>query len=252
MLILSEEALQVVLYGSDEPLRFQYINRYGRTRILDTVYEGVIPNLERRYRESRSEGARKGIERYMSTYPCHHCRGTRLRPEALAVLVGGLNIAAVSAMSIRDAYEFFKGLKLAEREALIARQILREIRERLGFLVNVGLDYLSLDRAAGTLAGGEAQRIRLATQIGSGLVGVLCAGRAQHRAAPADNQRLLDTLARLRDLGNTLIVVEHDSETIESADYIIDVGPGPGRGGMVAAGTKEDIMACPESLTGIT
>lgn len=250
---LSEEALQVVLYGSDEPLRFQYINRYGRTRILDTVYEGVIPNLERRYRESRSEGARKGIERYMSTYPCHHCRGTRLRPEALAVLVGGLNIAAVSAMSIRDAYEFFKGLKLAEREALIARQILREIRERLGFLVNVGLDYLSLDRAAGTLAGGEAQRIRLATQIGSGLVGVLYVlDEPSIGLHQRDNQRLLDTLARLRDLGNTLIVVEHDRETIESADYIIDVGPGAGEEGgyLVAAGTKEDIMACPESLTG--
>lgn len=250
---LSDEALNIILYGRDEPLRFQYVNRYGRTRILETAYEGVIPNLERRYRESRSEGARRGIERYMSTRPCEYCWGTRLRPEALTVLVNGLNIAEVSALSIGDAFNFFNDLKLGKREVLIAQQILREIRERLGFLVNVGLDYLTLDRSAGTLAGGEAQRIRLATQIGSGLVGVLYVlDEPSIGLHQRDNQRLLQTLARLRDLGNTLIVVEHDLETIESADYIIDIGPGAGEQGgyLVAAGTRKDIVACTASLTG--
>jgi excinuclease ABC subunit A len=250
---LSEEALRIVLYGSKEPVRVNYVNMYGQTRIFDTVYEGVIPNLERRLQESQSEGAQRENEGYMSARPCPYCRGARLRPEALAVLVGGLNVAAVTALSVRDAYQFFIDLDLGEREHTIARQILKEIKERLRFLLNVGLEYLTLDRAAGTLSGGEAQRIRLATQIGSGLVGVLYVlDEPSIGLHQRDNRRLIETLKQLRDLGNTLIVVEHDRETIEEADYIIDIGPRAGEEGgyLVVAGTLEEIKACPDSLTG--
>ncbi|MGI6575931.1 MAG: excinuclease ABC subunit UvrA [bacterium] len=250
---LKDEHRRIILYGSKEPLRVQYVNRYGQVRIFDTVYEGVIPILERRYQESQSEGARSEIESYMSTKTCSHCHGARLRPEALAVLVGGVNIATLTAMSVREAYNFVQKLELNEREAYIARQVLKEIKERLGFLIDVGLDYLTLDRAAGTLSGGEAQRIRLATQIGSGLVGVLYVlDEPSIGLHQRDNQRLIKTLLKLRDLGNTLIVVEHDRETIEAADYIVDIGPGAGEQGghVVAAGTLEEIMRAPNSLTG--
>ncbi|HHW55184.1 MAG: excinuclease ABC subunit UvrA [bacterium] len=250
---LSDEALQIVLYGSKEPVRVHYVNMHGQKRIFDTVYEGVIPNLERRLQETQSEGARRELEAYMSSRPCPHCRGARLRPEALAVLVGGLNIAEVTALSVGEAYQFFTDLKLGERDRAIARQVLKEIKERLRFLLNVGLEYLTLDRAAGTLSGGEAQRIRLATQIGSGLVGVLYVlDEPSIGLHQRDNQRLIETLKQLRDLGNTLIVVEHDRETIEAADYIIDIGPRAGEEGgyLVAAGTLEEIKACPASITG--
>ncbi|MGB4030420.1 MAG: excinuclease ABC subunit UvrA, partial [bacterium] len=203
--------------------------------------------------ETHSEGARSELEEYMSSRPCPHCRGARLRPEALAVLVGGLNIAEVTALSVGEAYQFFTDLKLGERDRAIARQVLKEIKERLRFLLNVGLEYLTLDRAAGTLSGGEAQRIRLATQIGSGLVGVLYVlDEPSIGLHQRDNQRLIETLKQLRDLGNTLIVVEHDRETIEAADYIIDIGPRAGEEGgyLVAAGTLEEIKACPASITG--
>lgn len=250
---LSDEALQIVLYGSKEPVRVHYVNMHGQKRIFDTVYEGVIPNLERRLQETQSEGTRRELEAYMSSRPCPHCRGARLRPEALAVLVGGLNIAEVTALSVGEAYQFFTDLKLGERDRAIARQVLKEIKERLRFLLNVGLEYLTLDRAAGTLSGGEAQRIRLATQIGSGLVGVLYVlDEPSIGLHQRDNQRLIETLKQLRDLGNTLIVVEHDRETIEAADYIIDIGPRAGEEGgyLVAAGTLEEIKACPASITG--
>jgi len=250
---LSDKDLRIILYGSREPIRVPYVNMYGEKRIFDTVYEGVIPYLERRLQETQSEGARSELEEYMSTRPCPHCRGARLRPEALAVRVGGLNIAEVTSLSVREAYRFFTDLNLGEREQAIAHQILKEIKARLQFLLNVGLGYLTLDRAAGTLSGGEAQRIRLATQIGSGLVGVLYVlDEPSIGLHQRDNQRLIETLKQLRDLGNTLIVVEHDRETIEAADYIIDIGPRAGEEGgyLVAAGTLEEIKACPASITG--
>jgi excinuclease ABC subunit A len=219
----------------------------------DGGFEGVIKTLERRYRESTSEDARAEIQQFMAERPCPACRGSRLRPESLGVKIAGRSIADVVRQTIKDAGRFFDDLTLTEREAVIARRVLKEIRERLGFLMNVGLDYLTLDRAAGTLSGGEGQRIRLATQIGSSLVGVLyILDEPSIGLHQRDNRRLLETLKRLRDLGNTVLVVEHDEETIRSADYVIDLGPGAGElgGHVVAVGTPDEIMANPASLTG--
>jgi len=219
----------------------------------DGGFEGVIKTLERRYRETSSEEARAEVATFMTERPCPACGGSRLRPESLGVTMAGRSIAEVVRQTIKEAGAFFDGLTLTEREAAIARRVLKEIRERLGFLMNVGLDYLTLDRPAGTLSGGEGQRIRLATQIGSSLVGVLyILDEPSIGLHQRDNRRLLDTLKRLRDIGNTVLVVEHDEETIRSADYVVDLGPGAGElgGHVVALGTPDEIMANPDSLTG--
>ncbi len=216
-------------------------------------FEGIVKLLERRYRETESEEARREIEHFMAERPCPACGGSRLRRESLGLRIAGKSIADVVRFTIKDASGFFNGLALAEREAAIARRVLKEIRERLGFLINVGLDYLTLDRPAGTLSGGEGQRIRLATQIGSSLVGVLyILDEPSIGLHQRDNRRLLDTLKRLRDLGNTVLVVEHDEETIRAADYVLDLGPGAGElgGHVVAMGTPDEIVANPRSLTG--
>lgn len=250
---LPPEVQDVLLYGSEEHFRFRYDDCFGQRRVWYGRFEGVIPYLERRYREADSEEARMEIEEFMTSRPCPECKGARLRPEALAVTVGGKNIAEVCSLTVLEAREFFRGLVLTPREEKIAQQILKEIDNRLGFLIDVGLDYLTLDRQAGTLAGGEAQRIRLATQIGSGLVGVLyILDEPSIGLHPRDNTRLINTLKALRDLGNTLIVVEHDEEMMLSADQIIDIGPGAGvhGGEVVAQGTPEEIMRVPESITG--
>jgi excinuclease ABC subunit A len=219
----------------------------------DGGFEGVVKVLERRYRETQSEEARAEVEAFMAERPCPACGGARLRPESLGLKIGGRSIAEVVQLTIKDAGTFFTTLALGEREATIARRVLKEIRERLGFLMNVGLDYLTLDRPAGTLSGGEGQRIRLATQIGSSLVGVLyILDEPSIGLHQRDNRRLLDTLKRLRDLGNTVLVVEHDEETIRAADYVLDLGPGAGElgGHLVAVGTPDEIIANPQSLTG--
>jgi excinuclease ABC subunit A len=219
----------------------------------DGGFEGVIKTLERRYRETSSEEARAEVAQFMTERPCPACGGSRLRPESLGIKIAGRSIAEVVRQTIKDAAAFFDGLSLTEREAAIARRVLKEIRERLGFLMNVGLDYLTLDRPAGTLSGGEGQRIRLATQIGSSLVGVLyILDEPSIGLHQRDNRRLLDTLKRLRDIGNTVLVVEHDEETIRSADYVVDLGPGAGElgGHIVGVGTPDEIMANPDSLTG--
>jgi excinuclease ABC subunit A len=253
---LTQEQIDLLLYGSgDQEITVRYKNHQGRIRNWATTYEGVIPNLERRYKETSSEYMRGEIERYMTTHPCPACGGRRLKPESLAVTVADKPIDQVTAMSVSQALRFFEDApsKLTERELAIGERILKEIKERLGFMVNVGLDYLTLDRSATTLAGGEAQRLRLATQIGSQLMGVLyILDEPSIGLHQRDNRRLIDTLMRMRDLGNTLLVVEHDEETMRSADYIIDLGPGAGeRGGhVVAAGTIEDILAAPDSITG--
>jgi len=219
----------------------------------DGGFEGVVKVLERRYRETQSEEARAEIETFMAERPCPACGGSRLRPESLGLRIAGRSIADIVRFTIKEAESFFASLTLAEREAAIARRVLKEIRERLGFLMNVGLDYLTLDRPAGTLSGGEGQRIRLATQIGSSLVGVLyILDEPSIGLHQRDNRRLLDTLKRLRDLGNTVLVVEHDEETIRAADYVLDLGPGAGElgGHLVAVGTPDEIVANPASLTG--
>ncbi|SEH14036.1 excinuclease ABC subunit UvrA [Thermoleophilum album] len=244
---------RAILYGSDERVEFTYRSRRGRWRRRSTWFEGVIPNLERRYRETDSEVVRERIESYMTLRPCPQCGGARLRPEALAVKVGGLGIHELSARSARDALEWLRRLQLSETEQRIAARVLREIEERLGFLDAVGIGYLSLDRPASTLSGGEAQRIRLATQIGSSLVGVLyILDEPSIGLHQRDNARLVATLERLRDLGNTVIVVEHDEGTMRAADHIVDLGPGAGEHGgrVVAQGPPEAIMANEESLTG--
>jgi len=251
---LQQRYIDIILFGSGrERITFRRFDSAGRLRVRSVQFSGVIPTMNRWYREARSERARREVEQYMTTRPCPACQGARLRPEALAVLVGGRNIAAVTALSVKEAVAFFRDLELTERERFIARQVLKEITERLNFLVNVGLDYLTLDRQTGTLSGGEAQRIRLATQIGSGLVGVLyILDEPSIGLHQRDNHRLLETLLHLRDLGNTLIVVEHDEETIRTADYIIDIGPGAGEHGgqVVASGTLPDILRCRQSVTG--
>lgn len=251
---LPPEHLDILLYGvGNERFKFGYHNFAGDWVLREAGYDGLIPYLERKYNEIRTQGVRDEIEDFITTRTCPSCKGARLRPESLAVTVGGKSIMEITALSCKDARDFFDNLQLTERERAIAAQILKEIRERLGFLVNVGLDYLTLDRSAGTLAGGEAQRIRLATQIGSSLVGVLyILDEPSIGLHQRDNNRLISTLKSLRDLGNTVIVVEHDEETIRSADHIIDVGPGAGAEGgyVVASGTVEEIMSCKDSVTG--
>jgi excinuclease ABC subunit A len=248
-------AKDVILYGSDEQIYVRYRNRYGRQRSYYTTYEGVLPNIERRHAETDSDYARSRYEQYMREVPCRACKGRRLKPESLAVTVGDLNIAELTELSVLGTLRFLEDLpsRLTDREAMIAERLLKEIRARLGFLVDVGLDYLTLSRTAATLAGGEAQRIRLATQIGSGLVGVLyILDEPSIGLHQRDNRRLIDTLLRLRDLGNTLIVVEHDETTIRTADWIVDIGPGAGeRGGeVVYEGPVEGILDHRASITG--
>jgi len=250
---LPARAQKAILYGHDSQVHVRYKNRYGRERAYYASYEGVVPFLERRHAETDSDFSREKYEGYMREVPCPACGGARLKPEVLAVTLGGKSIAEVSSYSIGDASVFLRSLELTERERMIAERVLKEVYSRLGFLVDVGLDYLSLDRPAGTLAGGEAQRIRLATQIGSGLVGVLYVlDEPSIGLHQRDNHRLIDTLIRLRELGNTLIVVEHDEDTIRTADWIVDIGPGAGEHGgeIVVAGTVEDLMAAERSVTG--
>ncbi len=249
---LPEEIRNLILYGSKEKVRFIFDREDSRFE-FSSRYEGIINNLYRRYRQTNSQHIREWIEGFMNQIPCPTCGGARLRKEALSVRVGGKNIAEVTAMNIKQAIRFFRELRLTEKEQLIARQILKEIQSRLQFLQDVGLEYLTLDRAAGTLSGGEAQRIRLATQIGSRLVGVLyILDEPSIGLHQRDNTRLIHTLLRLRDLGNTVLVVEHDRETIEHADYVVDLGPGAGKHGgyVVATGTPQEIEQNPRSLTG--
>ncbi|MBQ3356932.1 MAG: excinuclease ABC subunit UvrA [Oscillospiraceae bacterium] len=250
---LPEEAMQVILYGTKgEKLQLHYERGNGRGT-LEQPFEGIINNIERRVRETQSDAMRKELEEYMATSPCPTCGGERLSEIARAVTVGGLSITKFCDLSVKQELEFLDNLQLDGANAVIADQILREIRSRLGFLRSVGLQYLTLSRAAGTLSGGEAQRIRLATQIGSSLMGVLyILDEPSIGLHQRDNDKLLDTLRRLRDLGNTLIVVEHDEDTMRAADFIVDVGPGAGihGGEIVAAGTLEDVIRTPESLTG--
>ncbi len=251
---LRQSDRDVVLYGSRDEIQFKSSMKQGKGYWeYSSRWEGIIPNLERRYRQTQSTGVREWIERYMSSRACPACSGKRLKPESLAVTVGDASIMDCTALSTKDALAFFSGLKLKGSQKKIAEPILKEVCERLGFLVNVGLDYLSLDRAAGTLSGGEAQRIRLATQIGSQLMGVLyILDEPSIGLHQRDNERLIETLHRLRDLGNTVIVVEHDRDTILAADEVLDLGPGAGvHGGLVVSqGTPKKIMACKESVTG--
>lgn len=251
---MSPQDLDKILNGTGrDPIKVTYIGYQGLTHNYNAPYEGVVNNLARRYRETSSQFMRQEIEKYMSSGTCPKCKGERLRPEALAVKVGELSIVEVTAKSVSDSLKFFQQLGLTEREKTIARQILKEINDRLQFLINVGLDYLTLSRAAGTLSGGEAQRIRLATQIGSGLMGVLyILDEPSIGLHQRDNRRLLETLIKLRDLGNTLIVVEHDEDTMRTADYIIDMGPGAGENGglVVAEGSYQEILENQNSITG--
>ncbi len=246
--------LDELLYGTgNRKVSFEYESKFGGTRTYESVFEGIIPNLERRYKETNSDYMRNKIETYMSVIPCPKCNGSRLKPESLAVTVGNLNIYEVTELSIEKGLNFFKSIELSEKHAFIGHQILKEIKERLSFLVNVGLNYLSLSRMAGTLSGGESQRIRLATQIGSSLVGVLYVlDEPSIGLHQRDNERLLKTLRNLTDLGNTLVVVEHDEDTMAEADYIVDIGPGAGLHGgeVIAQGTLEDIKKCKKSITG--
>ncbi|TDD05454.1 excinuclease ABC subunit UvrA [Saccharopolyspora terrae] len=254
---LPTKVKKAVLHGTDDQVHVRYRNRYGRTRSYYASYEGVIPFLERRLEQTESDYAREKYEGYMRDVPCPACEGTRLKPEILAVTMENendeLSIADVSALSVADCAEFLNALVLGPREQMIAGAVLKEIQARLGFLLDVGLDYLSLDRAAGTLSGGEAQRIRLATQIGSGLVGVLYVlDEPSIGLHQRDNHRLLETLSRLRDLGNTLIVVEHDEDTVRTADWVVDIGPGAGEHGgkVVHSGPYKELLKNKESLTG--
>ncbi|MBI2954849.1 MAG: excinuclease ABC subunit UvrA [Chloroflexi bacterium] len=253
---LKPEHLNIVLYGSKgELLTMRHQDKFGKIREHRNRFEGVIPNLEQRYKETQSDHVRADVERYMSNRACPACRGARLKPESLSVSVASKSIVAVTRMSVREAMPWFEALdeRFTARERVIATQIVKEIKARLRFLLDVGLDYLTLDRASGTLSGGEAQRIRLATQIGSGLMGVLyILDEPSIGLHQRDNRRLIDTLIRLRDLGNTLIVVEHDEEMIRSADYLIDMGIGAGEHGgeVVVAGPISDAIECKESVTG--
>ena len=250
---LSREAMEAILYGTKgEPLQLRYERNEGYG-IIRREFEGIVNNLERRYRETQSPAMRADIEECMSEVSCPDCHGRRLKKTALAVTVGGMSIADFSDLSVVKALEFIEGLQLNEKDRLIAERILKEIKARLGFLTSVGLGYLTLSRSAATLSGGETQRIRLATQIGSSLMGVLyILDEPSIGLHQRDNEKLLATLKKLRDLGNTLIVVEHDEDTMRAADHVIDIGPGAGVNGgrVVAAGTVEEICACPESVTG--
>ena len=246
-------AIDALLYGTrGEKLEIRYKRENG-WGVFSSPFEGLVTNLERRYSQTQSDSMKEEYEQYMSDTPCPECHGQRLRREALAVTVGGISIAQLSEMSIRDALGFINALELTPRQQMIGAQILKEVRQRLGFLQDVGLDYLTLARAAATLSGGEAQRIRLATQIGSSLVGVLyILDEPSIGLHQRDNERLLSTLKNLRDIGNTLIVVEHDEDTMRAADWIVDIGPGAGEHGgrLVAQGTCQDIMNNPDSITG--
>ncbi|PLR99105.1 excinuclease ABC subunit UvrA [Bacillus sp. T33-2] len=251
---LPEHQLEKILYGSqNDRIYFRYQNDFGQIRESYIHFEGVLRNVERRYKETSSDYIREQMEKYMAEHPCPTCKGYRLKKETLAVLISGRHIGEVTALSIEEAQQFFTNLQLSEKEMKIANLIFREIIERLGFLNNVGLDYLTLNRAAGTLSGGEAQRIRLATQIGSRLTGVLyILDEPSIGLHQRDNDRLIDTLKNMRDIGNTLIVVEHDEDTMLAADYLIDIGPGAGvhGGEVISAGTPEQVMNDPASLTG--
>jgi len=247
------EVKQKILHGSPGKVNFRYVNMFKRVRSYRKVFPGVLKLLERRYASTTSDEMRADMERYMQVRPCPTCKGSRLKPASLAVLLGGHNIAEVSALTVEKSAEYINHLQLTEREKHIGRQVLKEIEERLQFLRNVGLQYLNLDRAAATLSGGEAQRIRLATQIGSGLTGVIyILDEPSIGLHQRDNARLITTLKALRDLGNTVLVVEHDEETIRSADHLVDIGPGAGAGGgwIVAEGTADEIMAAKDSITG--
>ncbi len=244
---------RAVLEGKDYQVHVKYRNRFGRERTYSTGFEGVFQYILRKHGETESDHARDRYESYMREVPCKACRGTRLKPEALSVRVAGRSIAEVSALALDQAAEFLGGLELSDRDAAVAAQVMKEIRARIGFLLDVGLEYLSLDRTAGTLSGGEAQRIRLATQIGSGLVGVLYVlDEPSIGLHQRDNRRLIETLVRLRDLGNTLIVVEHDEETIEAADWIVDIGPGAGEHGgeVIYSGPVAGLTDADRSITG--
>ncbi|MEH7095000.1 excinuclease ABC subunit UvrA [Neobacillus vireti] len=251
---IPEHQMEKVLYGSGkDKIYFRYENDFGQLREGHIQFEGVMRNVERRYKETSSDFIREQMEKYMGQQPCPTCKGYRLKKESLAVLINGFHISQVTDLSIKDADQFFTELKLSEKEMQIAALIFREISERLGFLINVGLDYLTLSRTAGTLSGGEAQRIRLATQIGSRLTGVLyILDEPSIGLHQRDNDRLIGTMQNMRDIGNTLIVVEHDEDTMLAADYLIDIGPGAGihGGEIVSAGTPAEVMADPNSLTG--
>jgi len=250
---LPENVRHIILHGSEEPLEVVYKRGGRETMRFKAQFEGVIANMERRLKEASSEFARERLEAFMSLVPCAHCHGTRYKPEVLAVRVGDQNIATTTHMTVREARDYFGKLDLPGAPGAVAKPILREVNSRLGFLEDVGLDYLSLDRSANTLSGGEAQRIRLATQVGSGLTGVLYVlDEPSIGLHPRDNERLLKTLSNLRDLGNTLIVVEHDEDTMRAADHVVDLGPGAGLygGEVVSAGTPEEIARDPASLTG--
>ena len=250
---MDKEKLNILLYGTPDILEFNYTSKNGNTRTSKDFYEGIINNLERRYIETKSGWIRDWIEGFMTELPCNSCHGSRLSDEVLSVKVGGKNIYEVTCLSIKDLYQFVISLKLSKSETEIANLILKEIKSRLEFLINVGLDYLTLSRSAGTLSGGEAQRIRLATQIGSRLTGVLYVlDEPSIGLHQRDNNRLIKSMLEMRDLGNTLIVVEHDTDTMKAADYLVDIGPGAGLHGgcVVAAGTPEEVMNCEESLTG--
>lgn len=250
---LSQKAKDAILNGYEYEVHVRYKNRYGRVRNYSTGFEGVIPFVERRHAETDSDYSREKYEAYMRETPCPACKGTRLKPEVLAVTLGEKNIAEICELSIEDCAKFLKSLKLPAREAKIAERVMKEVHARLGFLLDVGLEYLTLARPAATLSGGEAQRIRLATQIGSGLVGVLYVlDEPSIGLHQRDNKRLIETLTHLRDLGNTLIVVEHDEETIRTADWIVDIGPGAGEHGgeIVVSGDYEALVASKKSITG--
>ena len=250
---LDEETQDKVMNGSEEECTFDYENLRGEVKTFTTPFEGIIPMVRRRYKEASTDMMRDQFEEFMSVKPCSACHGSRLRPEALAIKVGGLDIHELTELTVSRMITFFDDLQLTEKQALIGKQVLKEIRARLSFLATVGLDYLTLARTAGTLSGGEAQRIRLATQIGAGLVGVLyILDEPSIGLHQRDNDRLLSALKHLRDAGNTLIVVEHDEDTMHAADCIVDIGPAAGEHGgrVVAQGTAAEIMKCPESLTG--
>ncbi|WP_407422552.1 excinuclease ABC subunit UvrA [Methanobrevibacter sp.] len=249
---LPQEYQNTVLYGCNDKIPFTF-KRRNKSYMVNRKFEGVIPRMERLYLETKSNYSRHYISKFMSDRKCHVCNGKRLRPEILAVTVGGKSIADVVELPIKDSYQFFLDLELTERELFIAKEVLKEIKERLKFLVDVGLDYLSMERSSGTLSGGEAQRIRLATQIGSGLVGVLyILDEPSIGLHQRDNVKLIGTLKRLKNLGNTVVVVEHDEETILSADHVVDIGPGAGEHGgkIIAQGTPQEIMMCEDSITG--
>ncbi|WP_339289027.1 excinuclease ABC subunit UvrA [Ureibacillus sp. FSL K6-0786] len=251
---LSDEQMDIILYGSkDEKIHFHYESEYGSVHNKEIVFEGVVHNIERRYRDSSSDWVRETMEKFMNEQRCSSCKGQRLKKESLAVRIDGKNIAEVTNLSVAELYNYFLNIQFSEKDMQIARLILKEIKERLEFLLNVGLEYLTLSRTAGTLSGGEAQRIRLATQIGSRLTGVLYVlDEPSIGLHQRDNDKLINTLRTMRDIGNTLLVVEHDEDTMLAADYLIDVGPGAGsRGGeIVAAGTPEEVMKNEKSITG--